>query len=172
MEAPVLKLLRWMRREHPPVTEGKPTSDWERDKHIFEWEGMLLDVVVLDVGPTDWARFLEFVRGAELEPTYTEEGKSAPMPKDARPDIDASPVLALRLRSIVLHCLFHLDDQIELTFDPREINSEADYLVLIGFMKSLARALGRKVGIYGEVIRQEPFVSVDPLLEPDAATGP
>lgn len=72
------------------------------------------------------------------------------------------PLLRIQVGAILVVFHFFSDDQIECDIDPREITSQSDLDVLVGFMRWLGDAVRKPVLLTPENGREHPIITYVP----------
>ncbi|WP_150427880.1 hypothetical protein [Dechloromonas sp. CZR5] len=139
----------------------RPTPIQPRD--LWEKDGALRDVYVLDTALTDWALLLSLA--GKYGYRYLYEGQDRPLPEvekifTAR---DGAHLLSVKLGRVTANCHFFVPDEIELDLDPREVQSDADHYEVLQFLEALAKGTNKKVSVTTENAQDMPYLSYDPL---------
>jgi hypothetical protein len=139
--------------------------DWERCKEDFRWDGSLRDIYVTPATVDDWRalypRLCDYP-GAE----YSAGGvvKEAPNTVEQAFASRSSgiPIFRIQVGAMVVVFHFFSEDQIECDIDPREISSQSDLDVLVGFMRWLGDAVRKPVLLTPENRREHPIITYVP----------
>jgi len=139
-------------------TPVEPIDLWERD-------GSLRDVYVLNTTLDDWAVFLEVA--AQYGYRYSHDGQDQPLPT---PEIifaghDRARVLHLKVGRATVNCHFFVPSEIELDLDPREILEDADHFAILQFLETLSLATKKKLLLTAENCPDIRYLSYDPATE-------
>jgi len=145
---------------------NKPAK-WSQYKKEFAWDGSWRDVYVLNTSIADWQALLELVKSSAYQCEFTIDGHPEPLPEDVRDILscwwaDHAPLLIFEIGGIPLYCHFFSEDEIEFDLDPRDMTQEEKAGALFEFMKSLSLALGLRVRMTPENMREEPIFEYDP----------
>ena len=129
---------------------------------LWEVDGSLRDIYVLNTTPASWAAFLRLarLRGADLR----FEGAPADFPDTASgaEGLSHSHLLVLPVAGARLHCHFFASEEIELDIDPAEVTSEEDHSAVLEFVRELSLLLGLPAIITPENFKGQPFLRFEP----------
>lgn len=129
---------------------------------LWEIEGSLRDVYVLQTDPSDWEKLMEF--GASFSLTYTFDGTKCALPNvdSVFSNRDGSHLLRVNLGSATANCHFFGMSEIELDLDPREIQNPKTHDEVLSFIEGLAGAIRKPVLITPENGQRIPYLSFEP----------
>jgi len=106
--------------------------------------GELRDIVVMDSTIHDWECVYRLVRqGYQHRFTLPEF-----VPPESAADLfrtEDVPPLLVKVGGVEVFCWFYLEDQIELSFDPREVAGEDDLVALVELLAGLGRCTEKRV---------------------------
>lgn len=125
------------------ATRSDAEAMWERTREDFAPDGALRDVYVRGTSMEDWNRLFAL---AGVSPEPGAERRNV--------HFDAG-----RVRLLGDLCT---PDEIELSFDPAEVDGPDALADLLGFVAQLGRALGKIVEITPRNLPQFPFLRFDP----------
>jgi hypothetical protein len=144
----------------------KMIPPWVSVKDEFEWDGSWRDIYVLDTGPEEWRCFLELVYQNPSEINFYIDGEMTdqPPPVSIAEALSirekAAPTLFVNKSGLIFACHFFTDEEIELDIDPRQVDCEDRYKILIGFCQDLSLAVSRKVIVTPENIQETPIFQI------------
>lgn len=126
--------------------------DWDRiAADLTMDEGALLDILILDTSLEDWQRVLDAVREWTPAPALTLGGEPMDLPERVEEifrlikDRDQSALLSFVVGGVLVDCHFFWEEEIEFTFDPKEVTDPSHFDALIGFMSMLGGTTGKSV---------------------------
>lgn len=130
---------------------------------LWEIEGSLRDVYVLQTDLSDWRRFLEFL--SRFSCTYTFDGAISALPEadSIFQNRDGSHLLRVSLGTTTANCHFFVVSEIELDLDPREIQCAEAHSEVLSFIEGLAGAVGKSVLLTPENGEHIPYLSFEPV---------
>jgi hypothetical protein len=136
--------------------------EYDEVSGLWEIEGSLRDVYILQTGLPDWERFFEF--SSHFNYTYTFDGA-----KSALPEVESiflnrggSHLLRVILGTVTANCHFFVPSEIELDLDTREIQCEKAHSEVLSFIEGLASAIGKPALLTPENGEDTPYLSFDP----------
>src|SRR4051794_10703955 len=117
----------------PPVVQVASSGaiqqlEWSDYCTVFQWDGSLIDLYVLETNSTDWQLLTSFLAESE-NITFTLDGKPALLRgsiTNLLTSRDSVVPLSIDLGGIVLNGHLYEGYDIEFDLDPREIGSEAN----------------------------------------------
>ena len=105
-----------------------------------------VNIWVLDAGPSDWQRFLDWV-SSSYPTIYSLDGAQSPLPLfaviKARRET-ASQILRVDLGGFEANSHFFSDGEIEIDVLPEDVNSTSRTQIVFDLMKGLALLLGKE----------------------------
>jgi hypothetical protein len=116
---------------------------------VFEWDGGLRDLYVLNTTIEDWQAAIDFLRSSAYPLSFWLNDKAVPLPENVgsvfanRSQIDV--LLSIDISGMIINCHFFTEQELELDLDPREVNSEEQLNSLFRFMKALGQYLRKGV---------------------------
>lgn len=117
-------------------------------REIFKADrGELLDIMILNVTPSDWETFLQYL-SAHYEISYEEDGVAKPLPRFdmiIERCAEAAVALKVHLSDFTVNCHFFDLDQIEISVLPTEVSSLSKADLVFALMSNVARLLGKLV---------------------------
>ena len=123
--------------------------NWQEVESVFEWDGSLLDLYVLNTDIEDWQSALDFLRTSGYPLFYAVNNIIAELPTDVaaifRVHEEANVWLRIDASGITILCHFFTDEEIEFDIDPREVSNEEQFGYLCGFVRGLGQYLNRSV---------------------------
>lgn len=139
------------------------------DAALFDVDGSLRDVCVLDADIEDWHMMLRAL-GESCWNHSLDTGSADPINGRSAEAIfsylnsteDSSVRLNIIVSSIHFTCHFFDISEIEFSFDPSEIGNDIDFMALRDFMKWLARVCDKRVILTMETTDHR---SIPPLIE-------
>ena len=149
-------------------------NNWEEIKWIFEPDGSLRDIYVKNVTIEDWKILIDYLNASYIiKYGSANDNKIAnkadkdyliKLLTDGAGEMELKTV-SIIIENIIINTHFFTIDVIEFDIEPREINSETNYVKLIGFMNEISRILTKPLILTGE--NQIDF----PLIETDFSKG-
>ena len=140
-------------------------NEWSRAKKDFEPDGALRDIYVLDSTIEDWDKFVANIRDRAISFQYSVNGQPAPLPSSALlvfdKRVEAAPLLAFSTGSVLFTCHFFASNEIECSFDPREVESESALAEVTDFMVSIRAVLKKDVLLTPENMRESPILKCE-----------
>jgi hypothetical protein len=139
---------------------------WESVRSEFAWEGSWRDICVSDVDLLAWqaaadALFREGQRGR-----FTLDGVEQEIPRDLGGVFAAAgksqALWAVMVGGVTVVCHFFHETEVEFDLDPREVQGQEQLDAVIGFMGTLAEAIGKPVLMTPENMHEVPFIKVAP----------
>lgn len=126
-----------------------PIPEWTDVARIFEPDGALRDLYVLDAGPEGWQAVLDGLRALDPPPVFEIDGEPAALPAHIE-DVfaiwgNASPSLRWNAGEVQVNLHFFRSDDIEFDIDPADVCEPEDWQALARFMLWLAEAAERPV---------------------------
>lgn len=123
--------------------------DWTEVAPLFEPDGRLRDLYVLDAGPEGWQAVIDGLRTLDPPAIFETDGEPALMPARIE-DVfavwkRASPSLRWNAGNVVVNLHFFRSDDIEFDIDPADVCEPEDWQALGGFMLWLAERAQRPV---------------------------
>jgi len=118
--------------------------------HEFKVDGSLRDIYVFDTTVANWNHLLEALNNSdyslEISPPFDHTNRLEAS-KVFNHVANVNPVcLKMRLASrIDIHCHFFCDEEMEFDIDPRQVDTEADITLILGFMKTIGDTLDKDV---------------------------
>ncbi len=133
----------------------QPYDLWERD-------GSLRDVYVLDATSKDWASLLSLATRYGYRYSYDGQERPLPAVEDIFADRDGAHLLSIKVGRAMANCHFFIPKEIELDLDPREIKEDADHYEVLQFLEALAMGTKKRVLLTAENAQDIPFLCYDP----------
>src|SRR5579862_2101792 len=126
--------------------------DWEQARNIWERDGSLRDLCVLDTTLADWDNLLCFLRESHFQLSYSIDGRPSTPPVRASDAFreNGSRLLVCRVGRITLNCHFFCPEEIEFDLDALEIDGQAELTRLVQFMSEMGCRLKKEVLLTGE----------------------
>ena len=137
-------------------------------KHLAP-DGALRDIYVFDVSASHWAAAWEHIVRAYPDLTFYLGSRDHHLPATVgeafafRPA--DSPRINFSVGSVNVACHFFSWSELEFDFRPEEVNTEAAWVAVQGFMASLGRFTSRPVHLTIENMRTEVIATFDPASE-------
>jgi hypothetical protein len=143
------------------------TRLWESIKQEFEPEGALRDVYISNTTLRDWEDVLAHLRESNYHLTFFRDGEQAELPLTASAIFEISEkehcFITTDIGDNCLNChFFGYVEEIEFDFDPRDIHDFLSFCRLLDFVKHLAKAVNKPIGISMENYREETFLKFVP----------
>ncbi len=138
---------------------------WNNLKSHFEQDGSLRDIIVTSESRNSWELFFAALKSAEYPHAFTHGGNIATLP-DSIDSIwklqNANPtLLSVQVGELLVNCHFFKSYEIEFDIDPKDINSETDFVVLLNFLSWLNKSIKSSVVLTYENSREEVILSVE-----------
>ncbi len=123
---------------------------WDENKHIFKLDGSLRDLYILNTIISDWQNLLDYLQASNYSISFTvNDMTSSTIFKSAQwifiNRAEIGILLAIELENIQINCHFFTENEIEFDINPKEIESEKDYIVLKTFMQKTSNHLAKKI---------------------------
>jgi hypothetical protein len=123
------------------------------DPSLFEVDGSLRDICVLNASRDDWSRVVSRLFEAQRETQFTTTLDYTP---DVRTDAgklldtleshpEANATFSVRFGSIWFTCYFFEASEIEFTFDPADVVDASSFHDVAAFMSEVGMACGKSV---------------------------
>ncbi|MBL4826135.1 MAG: protein export chaperone SecB [Spongiibacteraceae bacterium] len=140
-------------------------KQWNEISPEFETDGSLRDIYAEDVDPSIWNSFVAELKRSDYKVEFSHGDAKKDLPDDfdtVRGMQKTNPTtLCIWLsESIQLNCHFFVETEIELDVSPHDIQCEKSYLLLIRFLKWLARLTSREVKLTHEGAQELVILSV------------
>lgn len=138
---------------------------WNNLKSHFEQDGSLRDIIVTSESGDSWELFFAALKSAEYSYTFTHGGNVAILPDSI--DLiwklqNAEPtLLSVKVSELFVNCHFFKSHEIEFDIDPKDINSESDFVVLLNFLSWLNKSIKSSVVLTHENSREEVILSIE-----------
>ncbi len=138
---------------------------WNNLKSHFEQDGSLRDIIVTSESRDSWELFFAALKSAEYSHAFTHDGNIATLP-DSIDSIwklqNTDPtLLSVQVGELLVNCHFFKSYEIEFDIDPKDINSETDFVVLLNFLSWLNKSIKSSVVLTHEGSREEVILSVE-----------
>ncbi|WP_210487134.1 hypothetical protein [Rufibacter aurantiacus] len=145
-------------------------ENWETLKEeIYFVDGSLRDIYVFDTDKEDWKRWAIYVN--ENFTVQFFNGRTLKM--EDRINIDdlllyfTNPAdftevnkASIIFGNIYINCILFWEPEMESDIDPREVQSLEDHQAIVGYMKSVAKVLNKKVILTLEAIKELVLIEV------------
>ncbi|MHB0936335.1 MAG: hypothetical protein ACYDCO_17755 [Armatimonadota bacterium] len=124
--------------------------DWDKCKAMFDVDGTLRDIYILNTTVDDWQKVLDALRACGYSLLPLQDGHAGGLPLDASAifalhDQDQlGPSISVEDSGVTFNCHFFTKDEIEFDVDPREITSQTQFEVVLRFMQVISRATGKE----------------------------
>jgi hypothetical protein len=135
--------------------------DWADIESEFIQDGGLLDFCVYQTRLQDWQCFLDLLRSYGIRHSYHLDGELSEFSWDASLLFsvrDHAHDFAFSIDGIVFHCHFFIEEEIELDFDPSDINGQATLNALVDFVEQIGEGLKKSVVITPESQHGKPIL--------------
>lgn len=129
------------------------TTLWDDCKEAFREDGSLRDIYVQGTSLEDWDRFYGFLLDCGFSLTFARNGEPAKLPSqaaEALQDPNSTHNLMIGVENLTLNCHFFTEEEIELDVDPREVHSQSELDLVLGFMRNLGKCLSKEVILTAE----------------------
>jgi hypothetical protein len=139
--------------------------NWDEYKSEFQPDGRLMDICVVGADLNDWQSFVDFLRKTEAGLDYFVDEAPAELPAsidEVVVDQDHAHLLVIVLDGVTVNCHFLVLEEIELDFDPREIDCEAKAKVVFRLMSTVGRVLNKQVILMPETADGKPTFKYEP----------
>ena len=139
---------------------------WDQCRRGFEWDGSLRDIYVLNASIADWDTFIQTLPGMSYRTEFLIDDEAAILPAVAMALFDRradhAPLLRLFAGSVMLHCHFFSDQELEFDLDPREVQGALEFQGVLDFMRNVGGVLDKPVILTPENQPERPMISFDP----------
>ena len=145
-----------------------PTNQikWSSCKHEFKRDGILRDIYIQQTTLHDWERFYRFLSHRRFPLDYRRSDElTTPMPATAAEifqDTRCVHTVSFDIGGVFLNCHFFCVQQIELSFDPEYVESQARLDAVLYFMKEVGRLLRKEVLLTPENLTEAPIFRYSP----------
>lgn len=128
--------------------------DWnELRKSVYRIDGSLRDIYVLNTTRADWSKWSDYVSVNYQVSWYAEDYNDGVSVNrvdssfiDHRWDSEQYVTTAsIFLNKTQINCHFFIESQIENDIDPKEVESLDDHNMVVDYMKSISKLLGKEV---------------------------
>ncbi len=138
---------------------------WETCRQDFEPDGGLRDIYLYDTTMDCWRRLYVMLR-AYYALEYFVDSQSHELPTSVDEAIatklTSSPMLAVQVGAMKVHCHFFLTTEIEMDIDPRQVTSQAALDDLLAFLRRVGDTLSRPISMCYEGGPQYTFLTYEP----------
>jgi hypothetical protein len=112
--------------------------DWTQQARDFRHDGTLRDIMITDTTVEDWRRVLDLILGFDAAAKYDRGGEVQALPRDvARIFTDEiRSYFSFTILDVAMDCHFFTPDEIEFSFQPREI-AEPSLAKMLQFLVEL-----------------------------------
>ncbi|KAB8039444.1 hypothetical protein GCL60_04105 [Silvanigrella paludirubra] len=112
---------------------------WDSLKDEFVFDGSLKDLFIFQTDINDWKKIIDFIN-LKFKTIYNFDKKKCDSFILSKDIFSCSRYnLNFYLNdNILMSCNFYDESEFQVTIDPREINSENDFLEIIKFMKEIS----------------------------------
>ena len=135
--------------------------EWEQHKELFEWDGSLLDIYILDTTMDDWQRLLDCLRDSMYELRYSVDDEALPLPERVEAIFarwpDAGPVLKIDVPHLYVNCHFFITEMIEFDVDSRAVDGQSRLDRLVQFIGLVVESVGKEVLLAPENLPELPL---------------
>jgi hypothetical protein len=143
-----------------------PDLLWEDVRQWFELDGSLLDAYVFDTTVADWQAFVDLVRSKGWWFAYSEDGRAVRLPHRVENVLarSAERAVLLQVRPIpemLVNVHFFSDEEIEVDFDPRELQGQERLDALCVFLRAVGRKLRKPMLLTPEGSAAHPLIGYD-----------
>jgi hypothetical protein len=112
--------------------------DWKQQARDFEHDGSLRDIMITGTTVDDWRRVLDLILQSDMGAEYSRGGEVQSPPRNVesifRDEIVSS--FSFSILGVAVHCYFFTPDEIEFSFQPREI-TEPSLVKMLQFLVDL-----------------------------------
>jgi hypothetical protein len=140
---------------------------WEDVRQGFEPDGSLLDAYVFDTTVADWQAFVDLVRSRGWWFAYSEDGQARRLPERVEVVLARRTEMAVLLQirpvpEVLINAHFFTEEEIEVDFDPRELQGQEQLNVVCAFLRAVGRRLGKPMVLTPENGPAHPLIGYDP----------
>lgn len=137
---------------------------WEDYSREFATNGALCNICVFNTSTEDWQAILGFLSSSAYEHSYFIAGESLPLPSRASDCFmeNVEPIMEVRAGPVLLECYFFKKEEIEFSFRPTQIQSEAQAESIFDFMGHMAHLLSKDVIIVEDDDPERPIFRFRP----------
>ena len=130
---------------------------------LWEADGSLRDVYLLQTSLADWEAFLALASTYQCDHSF--HGEPCPVP--AAEEIfgalgGSNHLLSISLGGVTANCHFFAEGEIELDIEPREVRGPEEHSRVMRFVEQLSSATGKPALIAPENGADIPFLSFNP----------
>ena len=114
---------------------------WDKIKDIFKYDGRRKDIFVSKTNISDWELFIQHIAAKAYSVVYMRHGDPGLFEASDRdtPTHD----LMIFVSGVALHTHFYDEREIELNFDPEQVENQNQIQSLLAFIRDLAVALNK-----------------------------
>ena len=125
-------------------------KQWSEIQSEFKTDGFLRDIYAENINQSIWEKFIVGVKGSGWHFEFSHGNKDRDLPDDLYTikKLQETDPTTLKLwidENVQLNCYFFIETEIELDVSPNEIQTEAAYSQLVGFLKWLSGVTGSEV---------------------------
>ncbi|QDT14379.1 hypothetical protein [Alienimonas californiensis] len=136
---------------------------------MFDRDGSLRDVLVLETTVDDWERLLDFVRTGPQTYSYSSVDGKADLPaaQEIFPDgqREGLHLMAVNLGGCTANCHFFWTGDIEFDLDPKEVTTAERAAAVFAWMRDLGRELGKPIRLTPENTEEYVLAAYDPATD-------
>jgi len=132
---------------------------------LWEVDGSLVDIYILDTTLASWERFLEFAKSYPIAYSFDGDVRPLPTAEEIFGNREGKHLLSIFLGPVpvMANCHFFGEGEIELDIDPKEIGGPNDHFEVLRFVATLADLLGEPALVTPENCPDIPILSYEPL---------
>ena len=134
---------------------------------VFEDDGSLRDIFVLNTSGQDWQIMLDFLRQSSYSFEFTIDGTARELPDSAKTIFDLrqehSTQLCIDKQELIINSFFFTEEEIDFDIHPRDINTDDKVEHLLEFMRTISRLLHKEIILTPQMSETNPWYRFNPV---------
>jgi len=131
----------------------------------FEQDGSLRDIIVTSESKDSWGLFLSALKSSVYSHSFKHGDISCSLPESINAiwslQNTEPTLLTIQVGELLINCHFFQSYEIEFDLDPKDVNSQNDFAVLLNFLLWLNKSIKCSVVLTHENSRNEVIFSVE-----------
>ncbi|GHO54690.1 hypothetical protein KSB_31650 [Ktedonobacter robiniae] len=141
----------------------------ELSQIVFENDGSLRDIFVLNTSEQDWQIMLNFLRQSSYPFEFTIDGTPQELPDSVKTIFDLrqehSTQLCIDRQELVINSFFFTEEEIDFDIHPRDINTGDKVERLLEFMRTISKLLNKEIILTPQMSETNPWYRFNPVTE-------